>query len=299
MTHSGSGNVHDEGGDESTAALRRPRRLHLERSDWIEADRPSTPADGNVFTAGAERAAGRTSPPRSPDRRPQRECHVASTSAVLLTVSVSGDGTSRARHPTSHRVRSVSGGQLDRGVTASPRTATFHELGRRLHRPRTQSLSSWTRRNPSPRPSPRVKLRSAVERKRERERESGAINGGANGNVCSANFPIDSTVTLTATPQSANVRRLERGLRWHDDDVHVLMSSAKSVTATFTPEVQLGDRGGNGNVSGGRTINCGNNGNVCTAHFVRTRRHAQRDRGRRRDVPRWSGACGGRRARAG
>ncbi len=101
---------------------------------------------------------------------------------------------------------------------------------------------------------------------------SGAINCGNGATICSATFAQNATVTLVATPTTgATFAGWTGACGGTATTCTVLMSAAKSVTASFTG----GAAGtgfaltvavtGNGTVTGGG-INCGSGANVCTAN---------------------------------
>jgi uncharacterized repeat protein (TIGR02543 family) len=97
---------------------------------------------------------------------------------------------------------------------------------------------------------------------------SGAINCGNNGNVCSARFSLNSTVTLTASPATgATFLGWSGACGGTATTCTVLMSESKSVSATFSagPPVLLSvSVTGGGTVTGGG-ISCGNGATTCNA----------------------------------
>jgi Divergent InlB B-repeat domain len=100
----------------------------------------------------------------------------------------------------------------------------------------------------------------------------GGINCGLGSAACSANQTTNSTVTLTATPDSgATFTGWGGACSGTSTTCAVVMSSAKSVTATFaggTSTVQLTvSVTGNGTVSGGG-INCGTGAFTCSASIA-------------------------------
>jgi hypothetical protein len=98
----------------------------------------------------------------------------------------------------------------------------------------------------------------------------GRINCGNNGSLCSANLPRDESVTLTAAPAAGSTFTGWGGAcAGTATTCTVLMSESRGVSATFTPEAQLTvNVVGNGNVSGeSGAINCGNGANICSASF--------------------------------
>jgi uncharacterized repeat protein (TIGR02543 family) len=302
VTHSGSGNVHDEGGEEIDCGSAPPGA----DCTWTELTGSTltvhqTPADGNVFTGWGGACSGQdvTCTVHLTDDR-NVSATWASTSAVLLTVSVSGGGTVTGggiHCPTECAASQAVNSTVV--LTASPADGYVFTSwdGACTGTARTCSVLMDTAKSVTATFTPVVQLSVGVNGNGNVSGESGAINCGANGNVCSANFPIDSTVTLTATPAVGETFAGWSGACGGTTTTcTVLMSSAKSVTATFTPEVQLGVTvAGNGNVSGeAGAINCGNNGNVCTAHFVTNKTvtlNATPAAGA--TFLGWSGACGG------
>jgi uncharacterized repeat protein (TIGR02543 family) len=128
---------------------------------------------------------------------------------------------------------------------------------------------------------------------------TGTVKGaGINCNgpgSCSANEPLNSTVTLTASPSDGFVFT-----GWTDDCVGsgatctLTMDSAHIVTATFAPTLSV-TINGNGAVTGGSgAINCGGGASICTATF------AQNSSVTLLATPAtgatftgWTGACGG------
>ena len=100
--------------------------------------------------------------------------------------------------------------------------------------------------------------------------EGGAINCGNGANVCSASFPLNEAVVLSATPATGSTFT-----GWRDacggatSSCTVLMSVSKSVSATFSAgagaTVPLTvSVSGPGTVTG-PGINCGGGGSACTA----------------------------------
>lgn len=299
VTHSGSGNVH--GGDIDCGSAPPGSDCTWTVLTGSTLTVHQTPADGNVFTGWGGACSGTdvTCTVHLTDDRSVSAAW-ASTSAVLLTVSVTGSGTVTGggiHCPTecaaSHAVNSTV------GLTATPADGYVFTSwdGACTGTAPTCSVLMDTAKSVTATFTPVVQLTVGVSGNGNVSGESGAINCGANGNVCAAKFPIGETVTLTATPAVG-----ETFAGWSGacggtaTTCTVLMDSGKGVTATFSPEAQLAVTvSGNGNVSGeGGAINCGNNGNICAAKFANNKTvtlNALPAAGS--TFLGWSGACGG------
>ncbi len=107
------------------------------------------------------------------------------------------------------------------------------------------------------------------------------ISGGGTGGTCSASFTSTTTVTLTATPTSGHIFNGWSGACSGTGSCQVLMSQARSVTASFTAPVQTnlltvsGSGTGNGAVSSNPigincSINAGSTSGTCSASFPST-----------------------------
>jgi uncharacterized repeat protein (TIGR02543 family) len=127
----------------------------------------------------------------------------------------------------------------------------------------------------------------------------GAVKGGdiSCPSTCTATEPLNSTVTLTATPDAGYAFT-----GWSDacsgsaPACAVTMDNDKTVTATFAAAPQLTVAvTGNGNVSGGSgAINCGSNGNACSASFaLNSTVTLTASPATGATFIGWSGACGG------
>lgn len=97
--------------------------------------------------------------------------------------------------------------------------------------------------------------------------EAGAINCGNSASVCSASFALNETVSLTATPAlGATFVGWSGACGGTATTCTILMSAAKSVTATFSSGTPLTvSVSGPGRVTGGG-INCGTGATTCTAN---------------------------------
>jgi hypothetical protein len=102
---------------------------------------------------------------------------------------------------------------------------------------------------------------------------NGSVSGGgincSGPATCSANEPVNSTVSLTAEPDEGFVFS-----GWSTDcsgigvTCTLTMSAARTVIATFLPTLAV-TVNGNGNVSGGTgAINCGTGATVCASAFL-------------------------------
>jgi uncharacterized repeat protein (TIGR02543 family) len=129
---------------------------------------------------------------------------------------------------------------------------------------------------------------------------SGAINCGNGATICGAAFTQNSSVTLTATPLTGG-----SFLGWQGacsgttTTCVVLMSSAKSVTATFGGGTAAGfslsvSVVGNGTVTGGG-INCGGGATTCTSpnHAAGSTANLTATPAAGATFTGWSGACAG------
>jgi uncharacterized repeat protein (TIGR02543 family) len=116
---------------------------------------------------------------------------------------------------------------------------------------------------------------------------------------CTENEPKNSSVTLHAEPDDGYMFTgwtAPGDCVGAGDTCNLTMDTARSVTATFAPAVNLGVTvSGNGNVSGGAgAINCGNGGVICSANvaqnatvtLIATPALGSTFTG-------WTGACGG------
>ena len=132
---------------------------------------------------------------------------------------------------------------------------------------------------------------------------AGTVKGGgincSGPATCSANEPLNSTVTLTASPGDGFVFTGWTGGSGGSCDgagttCTVTMDGDRTVTATFAPTLSV-TVVGNGSVTGGSgAINCGGGASICTATF------AQNSSVTLLATPAtgatfigWSGACGG------
>ena len=128
---------------------------------------------------------------------------------------------------------------------------------------------------------------------------TGVVTGGGINcpPACAATQAVNATVLLTATPASVNTFTGWGGAcSGSTPTCAVLMSEARSVTATFAPVVQLSVTvSGEGNVAGGGgAINCGSNGTSCAAGFaVDTTVTLTATPTTGASFTGWSGACGG------
>jgi uncharacterized repeat protein (TIGR02543 family) len=104
---------------------------------------------------------------------------------------------------------------------------------------------------------------------------NGTVKGGnvncSGPSTCTEPEPVNETVTLTATPKDGFVLTGWTGACTGAAPTCTLtMDVDRSVTATFTPAVQLTvNVTGNGNISGATgAINCGNGATICSASFA-------------------------------
>jgi uncharacterized repeat protein (TIGR02543 family) len=99
---------------------------------------------------------------------------------------------------------------------------------------------------------------------------SGAINCGAGANICSANFAVNATVSLVATPGTgATFTGWSGACGGTATTCTVSMSQSRNVTATFSGGTAAGftltvSVTGNGTVTGSG-INCGAGATTCTS----------------------------------
>ncbi|MDQ3823725.1 MAG: hypothetical protein M3321_10865, partial [Actinomycetota bacterium] len=299
VTYSGNGNVNGAGIDcGSDPPGSQCTRTVLTGSTLTVRE---APASGHVFTGWGGACSGTdvTCTVHLTDDRSVSATWVDST-GVLLTVSVSGNGkvtgsgidcpptcaASQAENSTAVLSATPAEGYVFTGwdgacTGTAPTCSVLMDAAKSVTATFAQT----------------VQLTVSVEGNGNVSGEGGAINCGANGNVCSARFPVGETVTLTATPSLGS-----RFIGWSGacggsaTTCTVLMDSSKAVTATFSPDVSLAVTVvGNGHVTGeGGSINCGNNANVCSATFATNRTvtlNATPAAGA--TFLGWSGACGG------
>ena len=100
----------------------------------------------------------------------------------------------------------------------------------------------------------------------------GGIRCGNTSSVCTANQALNTVVTLFATPDAGATFTGWGGACFGTSTCIVTMTTAKSITATFTggtgPSVQLTvSVSGKGRVSGG-AISCGNGSTACSASLA-------------------------------
>lgn len=299
VTHSGSGNV--RGGDIDCGSSPAGSDCTWTVLTGSTLTVHQTPADGNVFTGWGGACSGTdvTCTVQLTDDRLVSAAW-ASTSAVLLTVSVSGSGT-------------VTGGGISCPTTCAASQAVNSTVTLTASPAGGYVFDSWGGACTGEAPTcsvlmneakavtaafvPVVQLTVSVSGNGNVSAAGGAINCGANGNVCSAMIPIGETVTLTATPAVGETFSGWSGACGGTaTSCTILMDTGKGVSATFSPEAQLAVTvSGSGNVSGeGGAINCGNNGNVCAAKFANNKTvtlNATPAAGA--TFLGWSGACGG------
>ena len=299
VTHSGNGNVSGAGIDcGSDPPGSQCTRTVLTGSTLTVRE---TPGSGYVFT-GWGGACSDTDVTCTVHLTDDRSVSAAwtSTSAVLLTVSVSGSGTVTGggiHCPTECAASQAVNSTVV--LTASPADGYVFTSwgGACTGTAPTCSVLMDTAKSVTATFTPVVQLTVGVTGNGNVSGEGGAINCGANGNVCSARFPVGETVTLTATPAVGETFSGWSGACGGTATTcTVLMDSGKGVSATFSPESQLAVTvSGNGNVSGeSGAINCGNNGNVCAAKFANNKTvtlNATPAAGS--TFLGWSGACGG------
>jgi hypothetical protein len=262
-----------------------------------------TPASNNVFT-GWGGACGGTNIVCTVEMTGDRSVSASwvSSTAVLLTVSVSGSGTvtgSGINCPsTCTASQAVNSTALLTATAAAGHTFTGWG-GACSGEASTCSVLMNEAKSVTATFAPTVQLSVNVTGTGNGTVTGGdgAINCGDNGSLCSASFPVDETVSLTATPATGSTFAGWSGACGGTATTcTILMSESRSVTATFGPDLQLSVTvNGNGNVSGeSGAINCGTGATICSANFPPNRSvtlNATPAPGA--TFTGWSGPCGG------
>jgi uncharacterized repeat protein (TIGR02543 family) len=234
-----------------------------------------TPAPGNVFTGWGGSCTG-TNVTCTVHLTGDRAVNASwvSSSAVLLTVSVSGSGTVTGSGISCPSMCTASQAVNSTALlTATPADGyTFTGWGGACSGTASScSVLMNEAKSVTATFAPVVPLSVSVSGPGTVTGGGGAINCGNNGSLCSANFPQDESVTLTATPATGSTFAGWSGACGGTaTSCTVLMSAARSVAATFVSEVALTVVvSGNGNVNGeAGAINCGNNATICSANFA-------------------------------
>jgi len=260
-----------------------------------------TPGSDNVFTGWGGACSG-TNVACTVELAGDRSVSAAwvSSAGVLLTVSVSGNGTVTGAGincpPTCTAIQSVNSTAVLTATAAEGHIFTGWG-GPCSGTASTCAVLMDAAKSVTATFAPVVQLNVTVTGTGNVSGEAGAINCGSNGNVCSASFALNETVSLTATPAvGATFVGWSGACGGTATTCAVLMDAAKSVTATFAPSVQLNVTvTGNGNVSGeAGAINCGSNGNVCSASFALNKTVSlTATPAVSATFVGWSGACGG------
>lgn len=233
-----------------------------------------TPAPDSVFTGWGGACAG-TGVACTVELAADRAVSAgwASSTGVLLTVSVSGAG-------------SVSGVGIACPTTCSATQAVNSSVVLTARADEGNAFTGWggacsgttstcvvlmsEAKSVTATFAPTVELRVSVSGAGSVTGGGGQINCGSNGETCSASLPIGSSITLTAVPEKgAALGGWSGACGGAATSCVVVMNGSKSVAAKFvTNTAQLTVRvTGAGRVSGGG-INCGNGGTTCTANEV-------------------------------
>jgi len=230
-----------------------------------------TPGSDNVFTGWGGACSG-TNVACTVELAGDRSVSAAwvSSAGVLLTVSVSGNGTVTGAGincpPTCTAIQSVNSTAVLTATAAEGHIFTGWG-GPCSGTASTCAVLMDAAKSVTATFAPSVQLNVTVTGNGNVSGEAGAINCGSNGNVCSASFALNKTVSLTATPAvSATFVGWSGACGGTATTCTILMSAAKSVTATFASGTTLTvSVSGPGTVTGGG-INCGGSATTCTAN---------------------------------